>query len=433
MKSCCVCNSENWQYLDDLRDKQYWIDRDILDYKNPHIGFKICRGCGYVTYDARPDLEEHYRGPYRKSLQAGNFLFTNVKLEYHRHFLKDILSKSYPGIYKILDYGCAHGQALKAVTSWFGEDNAKGYELTESYANFGRNYYGLDISTEKELNEPDKTYDLIICFHTLEHLPNPVGSLKKLATCLKDDGRIYLSVPVWFECLDEAPIGGSITADFENLYHINHIQTFSRNSIRNVISLAGLAIETEDDQVYGHTFILKKLRAKSEIKKDDPDKIVSIIRAQKKAIEHFQKHEFKEAFEAYSDYPDAILHYGLKTFQQEFEGQRATYETALETCSLKAKPVQQLAQLYMQWDGLKSGQKKAYTNSIKKAEEYFEKLLELRPGNEVSLMQLGLIEADYKNNPRKAIEYWERVLEINPTKYVEVHGFIGALMTRDFS
>ena len=42
----------------------------------------------------------------------------------------------------------------------------------------------------------DVTFDLIVFSHSLEHMPDPVGALKRFAECLNDGGTIYIEVPL---------------------------------------------------------------------------------------------------------------------------------------------------------------------------------------------------------------------------------------------
>lgn len=45
----------------------------------------------------------------------------------------------------------------------------------------------------------DNRYDLIICFQTLEHVPEPKDVLKEFYRVLKPGGQLWLSVPLFYE------------------------------------------------------------------------------------------------------------------------------------------------------------------------------------------------------------------------------------------
>lgn len=418
-------HADKWVYLENLRDPQYWVDKDFLDYKDPRTGFKICSETGYITYDERPELEEHYRKSYRKNVQAMNLITANRKIEYHKKFLGVDHSGK-----RVLDFGCASGATLNWIRSCGAR--VKGYELTDGFVNYARNVYSLDIVQSKFPDEPADTYDLVILYHVLEHVPEPVALLSSLRECMKPDGMLYLSVPVWGECLDEP--GGTPTLDFESLYHIDHIQVFSRTSIRNVIGLCGMEIMLEDDQVYGHTFLLRKGDGKPrKIVKEDSKTIIKNLEAQKKAIE-IVRDDPSAAYQVWPDYPDAYVFQSLK-IQKDVEEMKRVLELGLKNCSQKFKLWQQLGTLHMQWDGdraQKGYQGPKYNNAVKYAEECFDLTHTVKPNNESYLYYKGMIEHQYKGNHRDAIRYWQRLLEVNPSRYSEVHQWIGLAAGREW-
>ena len=76
---------------------------------------------------------------------------------------------------------------------------------------FNKFVYGIDISLEKEIDEPNvlflkkgdlmqlslppQSFDYIYSYHVLEHVPNPSTVLKSLADIIKDDGVIFIGFP----------------------------------------------------------------------------------------------------------------------------------------------------------------------------------------------------------------------------------------------
>lgn len=420
-----------WESLDHLRDVRYWVERDFLDFRNARVGFKIDRDTGFVTYDERPNLEEHYRKSYRKNVVHNNLTTSNRKLQYHKQFLQSFLDQKLAEKPKnpdpdrdatsVLDFGCAFGATLQWLRScgW----KTRGYELTDGFVNYGRNILGLDIVQSKE---PDKSdygqHDLVICYHVLEHVQKPDELLPILKKCLKPGGVIELSVPVWFGPLDEP--SGNHTLDYENLFHIDHIQVFSHNSIRRAIDKAGLKIVKEDTLTYGHTFLLSPTEgAKPVHEKDDPDQIIEIIGKQKEAISLLQK-DPAAAQKVYADFPDAYVFESMK-IQKDFPAMKAALERGLEACTNRFKPISQMGVLHMQWDqDTNKGQPK-YGNAVKYAEECFLESLSLKPMNENALFYLGLIEHQYKGNHRQAVEYWQQVARINTSRIGEMMQWIG--------
>lgn len=426
-----------WESLDHLRDVRYWVERDFLDYRNARVGFKIDRESGFVTYDERPNLEEHYRKSYRKNVVLNNIVTTNRKLEYHKNFLRPVLDAIYKqpddskgnGSTSVLDFGCAFGSTLGWLRShgW----KTRGYELTDGFVNYGRNVMGLDIVQEKApLAEDVGMHDLVICYHVLEHVPEPLELLEKLMQCLKPTGYLYLSVPVWFGQLDEP--SGNTTLDFENLFHIDHIQVFSHNSIRALIDAAGLKIVQEDTTVYGHTFLISRTEGAAPVYgTDDPDEIIQKIVKTKEAIGLLQK-DPGAASAIYPDFPDAYVFEAMK-IQKDFPAMKAVLDRGLANCSNRFKVISQMGVLHMQWDQDNNKGSAKYGNAVKYAEECFLESLTLKPMNENALFYLGLIEHQYKGNHREAVQYWQKICAINPGRIGEMMQWIGKAGGEDWN
>ena len=46
IKHCPICdNKDVWQYLDELRNREYWVEKEFLFEDN--VNFKICTNCGF--------------------------------------------------------------------------------------------------------------------------------------------------------------------------------------------------------------------------------------------------------------------------------------------------------------------------------------------------------------------------------------------------
>lgn len=67
-----------------------------------------------------------------------------------------------------------------------GDLFAEGY----NYPNYVQNINVLNIPF------PDNYFDLIICNHLLEHVPNDIDAMKELYRVLKNDGQAILQVPI---------------------------------------------------------------------------------------------------------------------------------------------------------------------------------------------------------------------------------------------
>lgn len=157
-------------------------------------GFVECRGCSLVFRDPMPsaaDLDDLYADSYSDAnLQADstNMCSSDVSLEHMATFLARKLLR--PG-QRILDFGASSGFLVHDLA-------ARGFDVTgvepaEGARAEARRRYGIDILAD--LREVRGTFDWVIGIEVVEHLPDPVSTLRGLRDVLAPDGRIFLSTP----------------------------------------------------------------------------------------------------------------------------------------------------------------------------------------------------------------------------------------------
>ena len=415
-KKCQVCGVENWESLDYLRDNVAWYRRDFREENEP-VGFKICKECGFLTYDYVDEkrLSESYNRQ-RPIMIAQNIVTCNRKNEYHKKMLLPHAKLDY----KVLDVGCAQGATLNFLKeNGLKAENLYGTEHSRSFANFARFEYGLKNITE----EIDYTqeYDIIMLYHVFEHIQNPSDFLQKIKAILKKDGFLYVSIPRYLDRLEET--SGSFIEDFEEFYHLNHVNVFSLQSFKNIMHKNGLKITEYDDKMYGYTamFVVDK---EQPIIPEDYKPIIEKLEKQKKAIECMKKKDFEGAIAIDKTYIDAYIYLALNSKNmKDYNAQHAIFENALVANPDATKILNQLARLYYQFDET-TPEKNFYSNNIKKSEEIFERLLREKPGNEDLHYFLGLINSKYKKDYSAALYHMKRFLEINPTKFNEAYSLI---------
>jgi len=95
---------------------------------------------------------------------------------------------------KLFDVAAAGGFFMKIAydDGWIVDGN----EISEASVNWAKNNYNLDIRNDyfEEL-KLSKDYDVVVFWNTLEHMHNPVNSIKKTHQILKNNGLIYIRVP----------------------------------------------------------------------------------------------------------------------------------------------------------------------------------------------------------------------------------------------
>lgn len=96
---------------------------------------------------------------------------------------------------KVFEIGCAEGMLLHHLRKQ-GMEVAE-CEMNRAVAQKGTQAFGIRIilAPFKIIELPHDHFDLVISFHTLEHLRDPLGALEKVATILQPGGALVGEVP----------------------------------------------------------------------------------------------------------------------------------------------------------------------------------------------------------------------------------------------
>jgi SAM-dependent methyltransferase len=101
----------------------------------------------------------------------------------------------------LLEIGCSHGGRLEELKNigW----NVLGVEMNKKSAEFAQKEKGLNIQIKKieELSFKKNSFDVVIMSMVLEHLYDPLGTMKRITGWLKPGGQLLFSIP-YFEGLE---------------------------------------------------------------------------------------------------------------------------------------------------------------------------------------------------------------------------------------
>ena len=233
---CIICGSKNFFNLEEINEN-----------------FKIlkCKKCGLVFLYPQPSikfLKDKYNDEYYKEW------LTKQKQEREKLWkkrLKDIIRYKDSG--KLLDVGCGDGIFLRLAKRYF---NCEGTEISEFACKYVNEKYNLKVYNGeiKDLNLPEKSYDIITMWHVLEHMRDPLSNLKKASVLLKEDGLIVIEVPnlnAYFERF----IYFLIKLKKEPLYteRENHLFFFSPETLKKILRKVNFRILSsypEISQIY---------------------------------------------------------------------------------------------------------------------------------------------------------------------------------------
>jgi SAM-dependent methyltransferase len=256
MKSCdkCpVCSNEDIEPLHELVLENTYTDaedtpRRSLDYRRNHILFKHllpggtnelrvvflgCRQCSFEFFSPRPDqadLEVKYKLVVEdRDTEAREQLRLLVDLrelraaQIHKRLAPLLASGDEPR--RVLDIGGADGHCM----AHFTQDCDCGvldFENRKLWPGVRRLGNTLDDLEDSDL------FDVILCNHTLEHIPDLNVFVKQVREHLKEGGLLYVEVP--FGCNGEIRRTGNI---------LTHLNFFSGGSLGYLFGRNGLHVE----------------------------------------------------------------------------------------------------------------------------------------------------------------------------------------------
>lgn len=236
---CPVCIQNNFELL--AKKDRYGLYTPVV----------ICKDCGMIQTNPRMNqnaYNEFYNIEYRKlyvgkEAPTDKFFFGQYNRgRYIFKYLEAInLLKTCENMF-VLEVGCGAGGSLH----YFREKGyrVKGIDLGESYIEYGKRKYNLDLSigTINTL-DLDEIPDVIIYCHVLEHILTPNIELKKCHSILSDTGLLYIEIPGVKNLLN------SYKMDFLMLLQNAHTYHFSLRSLNNLLTRNGFELIAGDETV----------------------------------------------------------------------------------------------------------------------------------------------------------------------------------------
>lgn len=170
--------------------------------RNGSLTTVICRDCGLVFSNPMPtqaELDAFYRSRYRTEYKGT----VRPKLKHtYRNGTRAIARFERlaefgykPGSGRVLDIGAGSGEFLYLMTR-LGYA-AQGIEPNQGYGSFCRDDLGLlvTIATLDHIDFEPASFDIISANHVVEHLRDPIASLRRTRNWLSPEGILVIEVP----------------------------------------------------------------------------------------------------------------------------------------------------------------------------------------------------------------------------------------------
>lgn len=241
---CFICHAQNFSWFCQKNSFNLWR----------------CRDCGLLFVYPLPDPKSLYSADYFSAAKAG---FGYVDYDYDKQPMVPVfkqylayLKKLAPGPGgRLLDLGAATGffVNLAQADGW----QAQGVEISDYAAKLGRQK-DLDIltGTLTSLSLPESAYQAITMLDVLEHLTDPLPTLKEAYKILSPRGLLLINTPdagSWLAKL--------LGKGWHLLVPPEHLHYFNRNNLKKFLSDNGfkVVLETKIGKTFTLEYIFKTL------------------------------------------------------------------------------------------------------------------------------------------------------------------------------
>jgi SAM-dependent methyltransferase len=124
---------------------------------------------------------------------------------------------------RILDVGCGLGYLLSAVD---GGWEKHGLELSEFAAKRAAEHGKIHVGDLRSAAYPDEHFDVIVLYHVIEHMYQPVEELEEIFRVLKPNGSLIIGTPNF-----DSACARRFGEKYRLLHDATHITLFSRESL----------------------------------------------------------------------------------------------------------------------------------------------------------------------------------------------------------
>jgi SAM-dependent methyltransferase len=200
----------------------------------------VCEACQHLRKVHTPgdvcaiqELYAHYeahhlsRGEEQPAFMPGRepLARSRVALERCRHL--------FPPRGRLLDFGCGNGAVLKSASPMLEGWELHGSDLNDQYQREILAIPGVaGFHHGSEAIPEGPAFDVVVLWHVLEHLEEPLAVLEKLKRLIKPGGFLLLSLP-------------DVERTIFDLAVLDHVSHFSQVTLSHLLTRAGLEVAVD--------------------------------------------------------------------------------------------------------------------------------------------------------------------------------------------
>jgi SAM-dependent methyltransferase len=214
-----------------------WQMPDRLQVFPGDFSLVRCCTCGLLRTNPRPSWGElsaaYAAGRYRMPGEVGGEAICGPAIKPLVHRITAFSQR--PG--RALDVGCGVGELMVALRQ--GGWTVQGVEPDATLARQAREQRGLDVFVGDLAAAafPGEHFDLVVLWHVLEHLPEPLATLLEARRLLRPGGVVVVGVPNAASL--QARALGRYWAGYDVPWHLSH---FSPETLERLMGQAGLSV-----------------------------------------------------------------------------------------------------------------------------------------------------------------------------------------------
>lgn len=213
-------SSDELQVVDDEQDfygKQYWLDHQQEDLDLPSLEART-----------RSDLPER-----------------------NLHWLRALLKYKLPPS-EVIELGCAHGSFVALMRQ--AGYAASGVEMSPWVVEFGQNTFGIEVRRGpiETLDIGSGSLDVIAMMDVMEHLPDPVTTMRHCLDLLKPDGVLLVQMPNFEEGMTYEELVTGRSTFLEQLKSDEHLYLYSKRSTIDFFERLGARHIQFEPAIFAH-------------------------------------------------------------------------------------------------------------------------------------------------------------------------------------
>lgn len=244
LTACPLCSSKNTRPIKSEQNRFNGTEHpEVLAFDKAWLQLLQCRECTFAFTKEIPTSPTFFQNRYDNTWFDTEQEITAIRKNLILEDLFGTLAKYGCSKGKLLDIGSFAGQLLRySETKGF---TPHGAELNPKMATFTKDKLGYDVflGEFQTLSLENQNFDVITIVDVLEHLQNPKGVLKNIASGLKPGGYLFIKVPNPTMQIVKQNIANLLRISKEGVFaHFGHLNHFTLKSLKRALLDVGLEL-----------------------------------------------------------------------------------------------------------------------------------------------------------------------------------------------